>query len=153
MTKIVAGRVFPIRRPERHLLCYTVKAPIEPERKVFTNNQFGPEKLVLKSTKTAGPAVELCLPSLKTLIGGAWYGEALTHQAGPRFRWLGSTTLKDESEQGCRRQARRQPASDGDAADRARVARRIERESRGGSSASRSGHLESPGRRFPDEGP
>jgi hypothetical protein len=70
VTKIVAGRAFQIRRPERHLLCYTVKAPIEPERRVFTNNQFAPEKLVLKSTKTAGPAVELCLPSLKTLIGG-----------------------------------------------------------------------------------
>jgi hypothetical protein len=71
VTKIVAGRVFPIRRPERHLLCYAVKAKPEPERTVFTNNQFGPEKLLLKSTTTAGPATELCLPSLKTLLGGA----------------------------------------------------------------------------------
>jgi hypothetical protein len=82
VTKIVAGRVFPIRRPERHLLCYAVKAPIEPERTVFTNNQFGPERLVLRSTKTAGPATELCLPSLKRLIEGAKKASKPAHQAG-----------------------------------------------------------------------
>jgi hypothetical protein len=82
VTKIVAGRVFPIRRPERHLLCYTVKAPIEPERVVFTNNQFGPERLLLKSTTTAGPATELCLPSLKRLIEPAKRSNDAAHQAG-----------------------------------------------------------------------
>jgi hypothetical protein len=82
VTKIVAGRVFPIRRPERHLLCYAVKEPVEPTRTVFTNNQFGPEKLVMKSTTTAGPATELCLPSLKTLLPAARKARQTAHRHG-----------------------------------------------------------------------
>jgi len=62
-TKIVNGRTFPIRNPERHLLCYAVK-PTTKEKlpTVFTNNQFGADQLKL------GSAVELCLPTLKKLL-------------------------------------------------------------------------------------
>jgi hypothetical protein len=61
--KIVGPRVFQIQQPERHLVCYLVKARKEgPPPTVFTNNQFFPEELVL------APAKELCLPSLKRFI-------------------------------------------------------------------------------------
>jgi hypothetical protein len=62
VTKIVSTRTFPIKQPERHLVCYAVKPLAEKLPKVFTNNQFGQEPLVL------GPAKELCLPSFKRLI-------------------------------------------------------------------------------------
>jgi hypothetical protein len=62
VTKIVAGATFPIKQPERHLVCYAVKPLAERLPKVFTNNQFGQESLAL------GPAKELCLPSFKRLI-------------------------------------------------------------------------------------
>jgi hypothetical protein len=66
VTKIVAGREFPIRNPERHLVCYTAKPTTkEPLRPVFTNNQFGPDQPVL------GTVVELCLPSYKKLLPAA----------------------------------------------------------------------------------
>ncbi|HEV3283495.1 MAG TPA: hypothetical protein VG010_04770 [Solirubrobacteraceae bacterium] len=62
VTKIVSTRTFPIRQPERHLVCYAVKPQAEKLPTVFTNNQFGQEPLVL------GPAKEICLPSFKRLI-------------------------------------------------------------------------------------
>jgi hypothetical protein len=60
--KIVGPRVFPIKNPQRHLVCYLVKPAKEKPPTVFTNNQFFPEELVLSR------ANELCLPSLKTVI-------------------------------------------------------------------------------------
>jgi hypothetical protein len=63
--KIAPTGTFPIRQPERHLVCYTVEGKPETLPPVFTNNQFGEEHLTLT------PADELCLPSFKRLIASS----------------------------------------------------------------------------------
>ena len=65
VTKIAPTGTFPIRNPERHLVCYTVEGKPETLPPVFTNNQFGEEHLTLT------PADELCLPSFKRLIASS----------------------------------------------------------------------------------
>lgn len=60
------GITTPITDDENHLLCYDVKklkdAPKFEKRNVFTNNQFGSEKLKVEKQE------ELCVPSIKTLL-------------------------------------------------------------------------------------
>lgn len=55
-----------INGPENNLTCYDVKklkdAPKFEKINVFTNNQFGPEKLKVEKQE------ELCVPSIKTLL-------------------------------------------------------------------------------------
>jgi hypothetical protein len=70
VTKIVNGRTFPIRNPERHLLCYAVKPHTESQPLVFVDNQFGPNELQFGPSKV-GAAIELCLPTFKRLLPGA----------------------------------------------------------------------------------
>jgi hypothetical protein len=60
--KFTATGQFPIKNPQRHLVCYLAKGPKERLQPVFTNNQFFPEELQVVR------AAELCLPSLKTVI-------------------------------------------------------------------------------------
>jgi hypothetical protein len=63
VTKFIpGGKEFPIRNRERHLVCYLAKPKKETLPSVLTSNQFFSDQLALNR------AVELCLPSLKTLI-------------------------------------------------------------------------------------
>jgi hypothetical protein len=60
-TKFHNGAIDPIRNPDRHLVCYTIKPKVKPPL-VYALNQFGLEHLKL------GPDKRLCVPSLKQVL-------------------------------------------------------------------------------------
>lgn len=48
--------------PQRHLVCYEITEPLQPNRRVKTSNQFGDLRFVVKDAR------KLCVPSTKQLL-------------------------------------------------------------------------------------